>query len=286
MSPIKAIILDVDGVIIGEKIGFNFPYPHPDVTSKLKEIRNKGIPIFLCTAKPHSSIEKIIKDAHLNNIHVTQGGAVLINPVNNKVIKKHLIDKKLSKKVIQLFIDDNTYTEFYSLSDYFIQNSQQSEITKIHFDILQKEPVIVSSLADETQKQDIVKIMPIAKNEEDKRRLTDLFSPFNKNLTFSWGSHPIALPRLFGIITAPGISKKQAVSEISKHENVLPSEMLAVGDSTSDWQFIEQCGFAAAMGNATNELKKLVLSKGKDFSFIGKSVDENGILDIFNHFEL
>ena len=38
MNKIQALILDVDGVIVGEKIGFNSPHPHPDVVSALKEI--------------------------------------------------------------------------------------------------------------------------------------------------------------------------------------------------------------------------------------------------------
>ena len=35
----KIIILDIDGVIVGEKIGFNSPDPHRDVIEKLKKIR-------------------------------------------------------------------------------------------------------------------------------------------------------------------------------------------------------------------------------------------------------
>ncbi len=87
MNNIKGIILDVDGVIVGEKIGFNSPWPHIDVINKLKEIRNKGISISLCTAKPHFSISKIIKDAGLDNYHIADGGAVIINPVNRKIVK-------------------------------------------------------------------------------------------------------------------------------------------------------------------------------------------------------
>lgn len=282
---IKAIILDVDGVIVGEKIGFNSPYPHIDVINKLKSTRQKGITISLCTAKPHYSIQKIIDNAKLNNLHVTNGGGVIIDPIDNIILKKHIIDKNQSKKVIQKYIDNDVYTEFYSVDEYFIQENHKSELTKIHTHILQREPHIVSKLVDEADKQDIVKIMPIAKNEEDKKRLIEIFEPFKNELTLSWGIHPIALSHLFGIITAKGISKKQAAIEIGHSINVKPEEMLGIGDSTSDWQFIESCGFAGAMGNASEELKKLVLSKGKN-SFIGKSVDENGILDIFNNFKI
>jgi len=66
--------------------------------------------------------------------------------------------------------------------------------------------------------------------------------------------------------------------------NVPLENILAVGDSTSDWQFIELCGYAGAMGNASNELKRLVSTKDEGHYYIGNSVDENGIIDILNYF--
>jgi hydroxymethylpyrimidine pyrophosphatase-like HAD family hydrolase len=40
------------------------------------------------------------------------------------------------------------------------------------------------------------------------------------------------------------------------------------------------------MGNASEELKSLVRSKPSEYSFIAPSVDENGILEIFKHWDL
>ncbi len=283
---IKAIILDVDGVIVGEKIGFNSPYPHSEVMKRLKSIREKGISISLCTAKPHYSIQKIIDDAKLTNLHITNGGAVIIDPIDNVVLKKYVINNDDAVKVIEMYLGNDIYTEFYTLEDYVIQKNQIRNITKIHSHILQRKPKIVDSLVEEAKKQELVKVMPIAKDDKDKKRLSNLFNPFIQSLTLSWGIHPIALPHQFGIITAKGISKKQAALEIAKNERVKPTEMLGIGDSTSDWQFIESCKYGGTMENASQELQKLVLSKGKELAFIGKSVDENGILDIFNYFSL
>ena len=283
---IKAIIIDVDGVIVGEKIGFNSPYPHPEVIRRLKSIREKGITISLCTAKPHYSVQKIIEDVGLNNLHITNGGGVIIDPIDNIILKKHIIKSSDALKVIEKYLSNDVYTEFYSLEEYFIQENQKSDLTKTHTHILQREPHIVTSLIKEVKKQEIVKIMPIAKNEEDKKRLVSLFEPFKNDLTLSWGVHPVAFPHLFGIITAKGISKKQAVIEIGNTINIKPDEMLGIGDSVSDWQFIEQCGYAGAMGNASEDLKRLVKTKQQGNYFVGKSVDENGILDIFDYFSL
>lgn len=284
-SNIKGVIIDVDGVIVGEKHGVNFPDPHPEVIKRLKGIRSKGIPITLCTAKPHAAIQKVVTDAGLNNLHITQGGGVVIDPIDNVILKAHSIDKDAAKHIMQICLDRGNYVEFYSPEAYFIQADQKSDFTALHTSILGVEPVAVASLIEEANKHDIVKIMPIAANDEDMEALDKLFEPYKAGATVSWGTHPVALPRRFGIVTALGISKGQAASEVAEHEHIDPSELLGVGDSTADWQFIEHCGYAGAMGNASNELKRLVATKG-DNSFVGGDVDENGILGIFDHFGL
>ena len=117
-------------------------------------------------------------------------------------------------------------------------------------------------------------------------RISKIFKPYDKELILSWGIHPIALPLQFGIITSKGISKESGAKDIAKYYNLPFDEILGVGDTTSDWHFIKLCGYAAAMGNASNELKKLVSSKGKRHSYIGSSVDDNGIINIFKNFNL
>lgn len=283
---IKAVILDVDGVIIGEKIGFNSPHPHKDVTLALKKIRNRGIPICLCTAKPHFAISKEIKNADLDNVHITDGGGVIINPLDNIIVKQNNIVSDTATKVIDAFLKANVYTEFYTVDNYFIQKNQAGDITQKHSHVIQNAPAQVSNLAKEVGRQAITKIMPIATNEGKKKDLERIFKPFEDRLVLSWGVHPVILPLQFGIITAPGISKRQGAFEISKSLNVPFKNILGVGDSESDWQFIEMCGYGAAMGNAKQELKDKVITKGEEYSFLAPSVDENGILKVFKHFTL
>ncbi|PIS09246.1 hypothetical protein COT75_02485 [Candidatus Beckwithbacteria bacterium CG10_big_fil_rev_8_21_14_0_10_34_10] len=281
---IKGIILDVDGVIIGERPGFNFPSPHDDVISKLREVNLKGIPIALCTAKPQFSISSVIKKIGLDNYHIADGGGVIVNPIQNKVVKKNLIKNKLAAKVIEFFLDHNTYVEFYTVDDYFIQKDQISNITNKHVPILLKKPKVVKSLVSKSLKSEITKIVLVAKDEKDKDRLIKLLKPFAEKLNFYWGLHPSALPLQFGVLTAPGVSKKQGAREIAKNIKVSFKNILGVGDTVGDWQFIKLCGYGAAMGNAKLELKKLVLAKGKGRGLVGPSVDKNGIIKILDYF--
>ncbi len=283
---IKGIILDIDGVIVGKKIGFNSPLPHLKVISALKKVKSKGIFVSLCTAKPYFAIEEIIKNANLNNLHITDGGAVIINPLKNKILKQNIIKSSSTVKLLDIYLKNKVYVEVYTVDNYYIQKNQISKITDKHTHVLQQEPLQVKSLKSFVQTNKITKIMPIAKNERDKKRLIKIFKPFEKDLVLSWGIHPVALPLQFGIITAKGISKKNAWEEIINNMNLTFKNVLGVGDSTDDWQFIQLCKYGAAMENASEELKKLVLSKGKEFSYVGPSVDKNGIIDIFKHFKI
>ncbi|MCL2037745.1 Cof-type HAD-IIB family hydrolase [Candidatus Saccharibacteria bacterium] len=282
---IKGIILDVDGVIVGEKIGYNSPDPNEEVIDKLRSIHGGGIPVILCTAKPHFAITSIIEKAGLNNVHITDGGAVVIDPIDNVILEKHVIDNRDEvQKILNTYLENDVYTEIYTIDDYIIQSSQVSDITDQHTHILQRKPKIVDSLIGESLNSEITKIMPIALNETDKIRVAELFKKANTNLTLSWGVHPVALPLQFGIITAAGISKKQSAIDISKKLDIPFDNMLGVGDSTSDWQFIELCKYAGVMENGSNELKELVKQKGQSNYMIGGHVDENGIIEILDYF--
>lgn len=282
---IKAIILDIDGVIVGEKIGFNSPSPHPDVSKALKEIRAKGIPVVLCSAKPLWSMQDVIDGASLNNPHITNAGALLIDPLDNKVIEKHAIEPSLVKEILQLCLDNNVYVEFYTSSnEYFISDHQGGEITKKHYLVLQKNPKIVLNLLEESSHQEVIRIMPIALNEEDKVRVDILLNPYKHKLAVSWGLHPVAAPLQFGIITALGSSKKEGAEVIMKSLNINFQDVLGVGDTTGDWNFIQLCGYGASLENGSREIQDLVKTKGEGKYFIGKSVDENGILDILSYF--
>lgn len=202
---IKGIIIDVDGVVVGEKAGFNFPEPHRDVIARLKAIEEKGISISLCTAKPHFSIRTIIKAANLRSLHITDGGGVIIDPLDNIILKSHFIDRKVAKQIVQTCLERGTYVEFYTINEYFAQASQECDITAIHADVLQAKPHLVESLLEELQQEDITKIMPVVQNDDDMEELDKLLHPFTDRATVSWGTHPVALPRRFGIVTAKGI---------------------------------------------------------------------------------
>lgn len=283
---IKAIITDVDGVIVGKRKGVNFPLPNDLIIQKLKELSRKGIPIILCTAKFGYAIHGIIRKAELKNPHITDGGALIIDLLANKIIAKHVIDKPLAENLVSNFLEENIYLELYGTEEYFLQKSQASDFTKRRSDVLQKQPTIINSMLNQIPKTNIIKFIAFAKNEEDKARIDVVLNKFRDKINFIWSMHPALLPYKPGIITVKGISKRKASLEVLDNLKISPNETLGIGDTLSDWNFMEMCKYAGTVGDESDELKELAKSKGEGNYFPSSSVDENGFLDILNYFKL
>jgi len=277
----KAIVLDVDGVIIGEKKGVNTPHPHIDVMNTLKQVRASGIPVILCTAKPAFGIEYEIKEAQLENPHIADGGSVLIGN-KGKVYDKFTLDNVLAKQIIKRLFEKNVYTEVYTVDDYIIQADQVCDITDKHAFVLQRRPKVVDSLLDFCDSNEITKIIQVVEDKSFKPFGEEVFAPFKSESTMIWAVHPPIMPLQFGVITSLGISKAEGLISISKILDIPVDNMLAVGDSTSDWNFMALCGYVGAMDNAAPELKELIKSKSEGRYMVGGHVDENGSIDIIN----
>src|SRR5260221_3580759 len=133
---IKAIVTDVDGVIVGDKHGVNFPLPNSVISEKLKALHKHGMPIILCTAKFNYSIKDIIQQADLRNPHITDAGALIIDPLNDKIIKKAVFDKALARSIVEKLISNGFYTEVYGIEAYYLQKDHVSEFTEKRIKIL------------------------------------------------------------------------------------------------------------------------------------------------------
>lgn len=281
---IKAIVMDVDGVIVGKKLGDNYPLPNEKVIQKLNEVHKKGIPIILCTAKFSYAINEIIERADLRNPHITDGGALVIDPLENKIITKHVFDKKLAEDIIKSCLGKNIYLEIYGADEYFVQKSQSTNFTKKRAELLQKEPTIVNSLSNQIPQTEIIKIIGFVKTQEEKPKIENTINNCMNKINFMWSHHPAIAPFQIGIITVKGVSKKSAALQVLNYLKISPDETLGIGDLLSDWNFMEICKYVATVGDESVELKKLAQTKKEENFLCASSVDKDGFIDIINYF--
>ncbi|MCL2383073.1 MAG: Cof-type HAD-IIB family hydrolase [Oscillospiraceae bacterium] len=281
MADIKAIILDIDGVIVGKKHGINSPMPNKKVAEILKKINEQGISVSLCGSRPSFAIKKIIEYIGLDSMHVTNGGSIVFNPIAGMIIREELMDKELLKKLVVLCDKHDIYLELHTKDQYYyMKKSKVSDVTAKREQIITEKVILVDNLEEAISKS-VVQCKLIAKDDKEKERVTDIFMNANLDLSLNWTFNPKTLPIKIGDVLTQGISKTQGLLDIADYLGVSTENMLGVGDCINDWNFMKLCKYKAAMGNATEELKKEVLNAN---GYIGKTVDEDGIIGILDYF--
>jgi HAD superfamily hydrolase (TIGR01484 family) len=283
---VKALVIDVDGVIVGKRLGINFPLPTKQVINVLRSLNKKGIPVVLCTAKFNHAVKEIITQAELHNPHITDGGALIIDPLNDKIIKTHFFNKALARQIVSTAIKNHIYTEVYGVNDYYLQKNHISQFTETRMKILQKEHIAVASILDRLQDIDVIKIINFAHNMEEKRQIEALHKGITEQIHAIWSTHPAMYPTEGMILTIKGVSKKTATQEVFDYLKISLHEALGVGDSLADWNFMSLCKYAGVVGNASNELMTKAKLKGEGNYFFAPSADEDGFLQILDYFKL
>lgn len=285
MTMVKLIIMDIDGVIVGHKIGVNFPYPSPKVLATLKEIRQRGIPVVLCTGKYYQAVKPTIQKAELYNPHITDSGSVIFDPTSEEVIRSFNIENNLATKIINTALRNNIYLEMYSENDYFIQKGTGGDILPRRTPILlNRQPKIARDLAKEAEKHQIIKLLTIDKNIEERKRTEKILSQFKGQVNIIWTMHPSTRPWEYCLLTSTEASKANATKAVAEQLGISLENTLGMGDTLGDWEFMKLCSYAATMEEGPKQLKKLVESKGKGKYFIAPSVDKDGILKALDYF--
>lgn len=278
----KVYLLDVDGVLTGRVHGLNFPMPNPKVVDAIKAARDRGDYVSFCTGRALFGILDIIEATGLDTFHIVEGGSSIVNPARERYLQKLTIDSSLSALLVEAFLRASLYVEVYTHDNYYVQEDLQDSLLDKHIAVLKKEPLRVESLSEFAIQNELTKIFFMARTTTEEMTIAELFeSQFLGKLSLIWSHSPNFEPAICGWVSPPGITKGDAAKKLSHELSVPFSEFIGVGDSESDWSFLQLCGTAAAMGNGEEELKTLVRSKHQN-GMILPHVDENGVLGILS----
>lgn len=281
---IKAVVLDIDGVIVGNKRGFNFPHPSKKVISALQKIHSKGIPVSFITGKPTFTAIRNIQAVGIDNPHIADGGGTIFNPVSNKIISVVQVKHKAVKTLFEL-LGENIYINPFTIEKYYLNKKLKNNFTDLYSKFLGHSPILVDSLEKALISECVTKINIFAFNARDKEVITAVLNKLSDQLDFIWTINSHITPIEVIVVTPKGVSKRTGVKKLVGFLGISTDDTLGVGDTLHDWDFIEICGYKAAMGNAMEDLKEKI-DKSDARQFIGGHIDDDGLLDVFRYFKL
>ena len=255
---IKVILLDIDGTLTNSKKQIT-----PKTREALLKAQENGCVLVLASGRPTQGLNRYVKELEMdknNGILISYNGALASNAETREVYFKNLMPKDIAKKLIKHLKEFNDHgivseEDTYVITEDCFKNTINYKNEK--FGVLEYETRMNNCLIKEVRNledyvdHDIAKILTYGNPEylkENEKKMCEGFDNLSHMFTADF----------YFEFTNKGIDKTKAINE--SLVNVLgfkKEEMIAFGDAQNDKSMLEFAGIGVAMGNASDELKKI-----------------------------
>ncbi|PAD32979.1 Cof-type HAD-IIB family hydrolase [Paenibacillus sp. 7523-1] len=262
MSTIKAIVLDLDGTLLGSDKSIS-----PRNVQAVKRCFDLGIHIIIATARPPRAANQFVKQFPFVDYMIYYNGALVT--CKSKQNERHIpipleinqqintfIELNMPQSIISYEVNDSWYTRKPILDSQCTQfgirpNDLKPQVVDQHY---------IDSLSP-------TKILVLGCNTW-------------KDLSEQFGDHVNVIATDGGVliqIMHKSASKEKAVEWVLSEIGVKSENVMVFGDDFNDLGLFHLSGFPVAMGNAIIELKKCAV-------YITDSNDNDGVANAIGKF--
>lgn len=258
---IKLVATDIDGTILIPEGNFT-----SGVKKCVKDLCEKGIKVVLVTGRMNAAAVRIAQDLGLDTPVVSYQGGLVVH--NGKKLYERCLTEEQAENVIKWAKQENIHINLYN-DDILYSETECYEVQR-YCNNLHTEHTIKPFC--EIKKDKVNKLLAIDYSNPER------INQYEKEL-------PKLFPDLYIVkstpyfleFSNPEASKKCAVEFLQKYWNLNKNEILTIGDQNNDIALLQAGGIKVAMGNATEELKKVA-------DYITDSVFEDGFVSAIKNF--
>ncbi len=242
------IALDIDGTILKNRTEMS-----SETIKYLKNLRKQGHIVTLITGRPYRSAKPIYDILELDTPIGTYNGSSLHQPGNDDFPKySYKMDQKYVTETFSVW-KDHLVNAFCEIEDKVYLFKEDSNLLK-WIDISGGEMIIgnLDETIDHPLSGAIFFLVP--------NKLTEFKKYMNEkqkdNLGFRvWGSHDRDDYLTIELFTQFA-NKATSLEALKKHYDIPHERIIAIGDGSNDVEMLEYAYHSAAMGNASDLVKK------------------------------
>ncbi|MBK0370181.1 Cof-type HAD-IIB family hydrolase [Flavobacterium agrisoli] len=265
--PYKMLVLDMDDTLLTDD--HKISDLNKEMLFKAKE---KGVHIILASGRPTPAMLAYAKELgldQLDNYMISFNGAVITNLKDNSILFEQML----------------TQEQIHALYDYSFKN-------KTHIITYLNNEIISETDSEYIEVEKVITGLPHNKVPNFKAHIT---SAAVKCILLEEPSYlkkieadlQAAMPHLSVCMSKPfflevaqtGIDKGASLKLLAEKLNILPSEIIAVGNAGNDVSMIQYAGLGVWVDNVTPELRDLA-------DVIVASNNDNGVAEVIQRFIL
>lgn len=259
----KFIAVDMDGTLLNSNGLIT-----EDTVSGIRRLVSQGIIFTISTGRPIQGVEKYTSLLNLKGPVITYNGAMIVDAETHETLFERGLMRNDVIKIYELGLSYNTTMCIWAGNQLY-GNRLDSRIHD-YKRLSGVEPIKIDHI-EEILDIGVTKILWYDDANKIEMIMHELSCELFSEVTFCT-SKPTFLEFFNN-----KVSKSEAMRQIGLMYNVMPEEMIAVGDGLNDLSMIQYAGLGIAMGNADEEVKK-------NAQYITSSNDADGVLNALKRF--
>jgi Cof subfamily protein (haloacid dehalogenase superfamily) len=240
---VSLVISDVDGTLV----------THDKVLTggaiaAVRRLHDNGIGFSICSSRPPFGLRMMIEPLRLALPFGGYNAGAIVEP-DLSVVEQKLIPPDAAREAVALFQEHGIDCWVFVGNEWLIANPNGDHVDhEIH--TIQTPPTIVPAF-EAAHFAAVGKIVGPSNDHDRVARVTDLMQTALAGRVSAARSQPY-----YCDVIPPGIDKGRIVEVLGERLGVRRSEILVLGDMENDLEMFRKAGFAVAMGNATDEVKR------------------------------
>ena len=271
---IRMIGVDLDGTLLNSE---------KQLTAYTREVLKKAIEqevaVVVATGRPFSGVPAELKHFPGIRYALTANGARILDMQKQKVVYENLLSVESSEKVIDILRKHHAIHEFFVDGVGYMNEDGLKNVYAYFEDphmaeYLQSTRIPVKDVKEklQTMKCEVDKLQGIFRNQKDKEEALEELNTLSGIVVTAAMDNNLE-------INKEGTNKGLGLLQLGKSLGISREEIMACGDGGNDVEMLKEVGFAVAMANGSDPVKKAA-------DFVTVSNDEDGVAKAIERFVL
>lgn len=266
---IKLVAIDLDDTLLNDK---------KEITAEnrqaLQYAHEKNVKVVICTGRPYLAMNAIVKElgfTHEDDYIITFNGAQVRRAGTGEVVTENVLSKAdvlaWHEQLTALSLPLDAIGQRYL----YLPTTYPAGFPSLYAERLSNLETQVVEFHEFPTDQVINKMVVCTEAEHLDMQLAKIDPEFRAQYS-TFKSRTFLLE-----IVAKGVSKGNTLRELGEVLNILPEEMMTIGDQENDVSMIELAGVGVAMDNAVPAAKQVA-------DYITADNNSNGVAQAIYHF--
>lgn len=243
---VSLVVSDVDGTLVTQAKVLTVR-----AIAAVERLHRHGIAFSICSSRPPFGLRMMVEPLRLKLPFGGYNAGSIVEPDPElTVVEQRLIPPDAAKQAVEMFRRHRVDCWVFTGNQWLIANPRGDHVDR-ETGTIRTPPTVVAEFED-WHFAAVGKIVGPSTDHQLITRLTDLMQAALAGRANVARSQPY-----YCDVIPPGIDKGRLIELLAARLGVPQPEILVLGDMENDLQMFAKAGFAVAMGNAGNEVKRL-----------------------------